>query len=557
MRTIEFKLSLKQSQQAQVDDWLNVQRWVWNRGLELLQKFETNFVWDKINKSWVSRCSVPWQYYRDKSSSQLVSFCRLPWTYYRRGKQLIPFCRLAERHNHLPQDYQSSQIQSPTLFGLLYYFAQKNHPDKPWFSKVPSKFVAGTLKSLTDAWQEYKSGERHCPRYKRYQDKLKTLINNNVKSLKVSGKRITLPKLGKVSVKTLDKRWDSSVPISTLKIIKEASGYYLQLTGDMPIDKKPLLSDKAIGLVTGGEFVYTTDSGKAILPPLHYRKIEKRLKRLQRQASRRQLGSRNQQQTYQQIARLYERSRRLTRAFNHKLSTYLVREYGAIAVNEKPGSNRASTEISKAMTANAPGQLLTLIEQKAQVAEREFVEVPNQSLPGEQQAAAKAVYTTAKTSFARNYRPWGWKITPEESTVTLNQEVPPGTPPRDAGTTFKSSPAKTKRRGLVDAPESTEALLASNQQQAENLAWDGDILSCATSPSLKETESKLVNPSHQESSKPHQLVHRYSSAQPDSEKQSGRKKRQSVVENDESASYRGCKLTDATRREDCRGVKDN
>jgi putative transposase len=52
MRTVEFKLDLNQSQQAKVDDWLNVLRWVWNRGLHLLEEFDSNTRWDKASKSW-------------------------------------------------------------------------------------------------------------------------------------------------------------------------------------------------------------------------------------------------------------------------------------------------------------------------------------------------------------------------------------------------------------------------------------------------------------------------------------------------------------------------
>jgi len=536
MRTVEFKLSLNQCQQAKVDDWLNVQRWVWNRGLEELEKFDTFSTWDKINKSWVPCCPVPWEYYQDRERNQLVSFCRLPWDYYWCGKQLIPFCRIVARSQHLPQDYQESQIQSPTFFGLGYYFAQKNHPDKPWFCEVPNKFIFGTLKLLYDAWQQYKSGARNRPKYKGRGHKISTLVNNNAKRIKVSGKRISLPKLGKVSVKTLDKRWDSSVPISALKIIKEASGYYLQLTGDTLINKKPLLSDKAVGLAVGLETIYTTDNGKAIEPPMYYRKMEKRLKRLQRQASRRQSGSANQNKTYHQIARLHERIRRSRRAFNHKLSTYLVREYGAIAVNEKPGTNgvRASTEINKALTDNALGQLQTLIEQKAQIAEREFVKVPNQGLPGEQQAAARAIYTTAKPSFARNYRPWGWEVTPGESIATLNQEPPQGGPPCDAGTASISTSENTNLRGFEDVSGASSSLGALNQQQTESAAFDKDRSSQATSQSLSETEYQLAIFSNQDARQPPQKAYRHRSGQPISKNQLGKRKRWSDMEKDSS-----------------------
>lgn len=86
-----------------------------------------------------------------------------------------------------------------------------------------------------------------------------------------------------------------------------------------------------MGLATGYREIYTTDAGKTVEPSACYRKMEKRLARLQRKASRRQTASANQQKVFQQIGRLHEKSRRSRRAFNHKLSTYLVREYGGIA----------------------------------------------------------------------------------------------------------------------------------------------------------------------------------------------------------------------------------
>lgn len=457
MRTIEFKLLLNQSQQTKVDGWLNVQRWVWNRGLDLLEEFNIFNAWDKISKSWVPCCTIPWEYYRDGNG------------------QLIPFARIARTKPYqmscpMPQTYRKPELKSPTFFGLLHYFAQKNHPDKLWFCEVPSKFVGGTLKSLADAWQQYKSGKRQRPRYKRYKDKIKTLINNNAKSTKVSCKRIVLPKLGEVRVKTLDKRWLESAPISILKIVKEPSGYYLQLTGSLPTKKlKP--SNKAVGMSLGYLYLATTDGGKVVEPPSFYRKIEKRLKRLQRQAARQKDGSANQQKTYKAIARLHEKIRRRRRATNHKISTYLVREYGGIATvkseikkityRPKPIVNKAGTgydlngatrkaQFNKGMLDNALGQLTTLIEQKAVVHEREFILVSLKDLPDEPRQRAekfsqklrlpRAVYLA---SFFRRYRAWAWELTSGESIETLNQKPPQGGPPCDAGTTSNSTSENT------------------------------------------------------------------------------------------------------------------
>jgi len=439
MKTVEFKLSLNQFQRAKVDAWLNVQRWVWNQGLRLLEQFNAFNVWDKIAKQWVPCCPISWEYYKSEDG------------------QLVPFSRLAIVKPYrmscpIPQPYHKPELDSPTFFGLGYYFAQKNHPDKPWFCEVPNKFVFGTLKSLADAWQQYKSGNRKCPRYKGYRERVTSLINHNAKSIKIKRRKITLPKLGQVSVKTLDKRWLESIPISTLKIIKEPSGYYLQLTGELPT--KPMKpSNKAVGLATGYHAIYTTDAGQVVEPPGYYRQMEKRLARLQRKANRRQQGSANQQKVFKQIGRLHEKIRRARRAFNHKLSTHLVQEYGGIAIataqvkkitrRPRPIVNKEGTgyepngatrkaQVNKRFLDNGLTQLTTMIEQKAQVHGREFLKINSKDLPDELRQYTekyskklwlpRSVYLA---SFCGGYRNWKWiSSTPVGFQIESNRNRP-------------------------------------------------------------------------------------------------------------------------------------
>ena len=557
MRTVEFKLDLNQTQQAKVDDWLNVLRWVWNRGLHLLTEFDSSTSWDKASKAWVPSCPIQWEYYKDDDG------------------QLVPFTRLAQTKPYrmscpIPQAYRQPELESPNHFGLLYYFAQKNHEDKPWFCEVPAKVVAGTLKSLSDAWSGYRAGKLKRPRYKRYKDKLKTLANNNSKSVKISGKQITLPKLGKVTVKNLDKRWDAKVPIATLKIVKEPSGYYLQLTGELILKRfKP--SSKAVGISLGYKDLFTTDSGKVVKPPAYYQKMEKKLQRLQRKLSRQHnlcpisthnpelaehffscpinpYKGANKAKTQQRISCLHEKIRRARRAFNHKLSTKLVQEYGGIAtaksevqkINRRPkpivnkegtgyapnGAERKS-RFNKIILANGLGQLTNLIEQKAVVNGREFIEVAPKEIPDEAGQLAeryskrlrlpRAVYLS---SFFGRYRAWSWELKPGESQRTLNQEASQEAAPCDTGTTSKSSSANTN--------------LLLNQQQTESSTFDGDRASRVTSQSSLDTESELANSCKSESFKQLPKTRKHSSAPPTSEKQLGRKKRRSTSENNSS-----------------------
>lgn len=61
-KTLEFKLSLNATQAAMVDSWLDVQRWVWNRGLALLKEFEAFSQYNKHDKAYAPCCPVPWEY---------------------------------------------------------------------------------------------------------------------------------------------------------------------------------------------------------------------------------------------------------------------------------------------------------------------------------------------------------------------------------------------------------------------------------------------------------------------------------------------------------------
>jgi len=503
MHTVEFKLDLNQSQICKIDNWLSVQRWVWNHGLNLLENFDKFNHWDKHSKIWVPCCPLPWEYYKDTEG------------------QLIPFTRLAQKKPYrmscpILQDYRQPELESPSFFGILYHFAKKNHADKPWFCEVPCKFVAGTLQSLTDAWSEYKAGKHKRPKYKRYGNKFKSLVNNNAKAIKVSGKQISLPKLGKVKVKTLDKRWDSSIAIATLKIVREPSGYYLQLTGELPTKQlKP--SNKAVGLGLGYKHLFITDGGRAIEPPAHYQKIEKRIQRLQRKLSRQQnlcpistynpeLGEHflscpinphkgaNKQKTQQKVARQHEKLRRTRKAFNHKLSTKLVREYSRIAIAKSdrrkitrrpksivnkqgtgydPNGAGLKSQFNKMILTNGQGQLTAMIEQKAVVNGRTYIEVAPKDIPDEPRQRTehyskrlrlpRAVHLS--TFQQGSYRPWGWQVTLGESPVTLNQEAAMVAPLRDAGTTSNSTSETTNHNRLVDIPESTSALKVSKQPQ--------------------------------------------------------------------------------------------
>ena len=417
MKTICFKLNPNQNQVNTLNKWLNDLRWVWNAGLHIIEESE-QYKLRVQNDLLDDDFPVPWRWHPNQTGKDKTVFglcCDITAHYSRRYSkkdQLFPSpfadYRLAcpvkvLRGNEQPQGY-CFEFKNP-FKSLAKFFKHENHPDKPWFAAIPAVCIRGVLQSLSDAWMGYKKGIKKRPRYKRKEEVLTTLINNDAKKIKVKGNKINLPKLGVFTVKTINKRWSPSTPICTLKIIKKPSGWYLQLTGDIP-EKPYKPSNVACGLDVGLQYIISDDAGKTVEPPKYYRKAEKRLRRLQRKASRRQeflkanpgkSQGKNLQKIRKQIARQHEKIADQRSRFNHKISTYRVRTYGAIAteniqiknlvrrpkpVETQEGSgiyvkNNASAKsgLNKSLLDAGLAQLLTMMEVKAKTHDREFVRV--------------------------------------------------------------------------------------------------------------------------------------------------------------------------------------
>jgi putative transposase len=417
MKTVCFKIYPNQEQVKTIEKWLGGLRWVWNESLNLVEESDQYSLREK-NDLLDDDIPVKWRWHPNKTGDKAKTVfglcCDITAPYsrrYNKKDQLFPSpyadyrpaCSIKRlKGNEPPAAYCKGRDPCITLNK---YFSHKKHQDKLWFQAIPSCFIRGTIKSLAEAWKGYKQGIKQRPKYKGRLDRIKSLINNDASSTKVLGRKINITKLGKFNVKTLDERWDASIKVNTLKVCKKASGYYLQLTGDVPKTiYKP--SNIACGLDVGLQFIVSDDAGKTVAPPKYYRKAEKRLKRLHRKVSRKQdfkkrhpdqSQGKNLEKAKKLLARQHEKIADQRSRFNHKISTYQVRTCGAIAVENiqlknlvrrpKPvetseGSgiylkNNASAKsgLNKSFSDAGLGQLLSFIETKAKTHEREFVKV--------------------------------------------------------------------------------------------------------------------------------------------------------------------------------------
>jgi putative transposase len=334
MRTLEFGLYPTKSQEQQLLAWMELHRRIWNYGLALLIELAAFSAYDKASKTRVPCCPLPWSYRWQKAPDE--SWQAIPYSEVRRFHDGGLYCPL-------PQDHRPPRLNGDSGLSLNVFFAKKNHPNWPELKGCPNNLIRGTLQALGTAWAEYRSGKRDAmgrtrkiPRFKGQRFPITTLSDLDCKkTARVDGDTVKLPVLGSMRIKGNrgGRRWPSDLTVCTYRIQKEPSGWFLLLVGDIaaPTVRQ---TDLKVGLDAGVAHTLTTNTGKHIDGPAALAASLRKLERLQQQMARQVKGSANWRKTVEKIKRVHEKIRRTRKLFAHKATTYLLRTYGTVAIED-------------------------------------------------------------------------------------------------------------------------------------------------------------------------------------------------------------------------------
>lgn len=391
MRTLEFRAYPTQAQAQQLDAWLLLHRRLWNYGLALLQELDDHSAYDKASKTRYACCPVPWSYRWKKADDD--SWQPIPYSEVRRHRKAGLSCPI-------PQDHRQPRLTGSSYQSLTAFFAKRNHPNWPELQGCPNTMIRGTLKALATAWAESKKTKldslgrrRKPPRFKSERFPITTLSDNDCKSTAtVDGDLVKLPLLGSLRIRgnKHGNRWPADLQACTYRLMREPSGWYLLLVGDIPA---PTFRDTAlaVGLDAGVAHTLTTSAGRHIDGPRALACNLRRLKRLQQQQARQTKGGANWCKTQEKIAALHEKIRRTRKAFAHQQTTFLLRTYDTIAIEDlnhdgmarrakpKPKEDgtgyehngaAAKTGLNRSLRDAGIGTLYTMLETKA----RQFTE---------------------------------------------------------------------------------------------------------------------------------------------------------------------------------------
>ena len=207
----------------------------------------------------------------------------------------------------------------------------KNELD--WLKEVDSTALQSSLKDLDNAYQKFFKEHAGYPKFKskkthRYSYKSKC-TNNNIMYL---DKYIKLPKLGNVKTK------NKLIPqgrILNATISQEPSGkYYVSLcctdVNIIPFNK----TGNQIGIDLGIKEFCITSNGETICNPKYLKKSMNKLAKLQRELSRKTIGSKNRNKARIKVAKLQEHVANQRKDFLHKLSTEIVKNNDIISLED-------------------------------------------------------------------------------------------------------------------------------------------------------------------------------------------------------------------------------
>ncbi|WP_344052142.1 RNA-guided endonuclease TnpB family protein [Streptomyces thermoalcalitolerans] len=255
----------------------------------------------------------------------------------------------------------------------------KKAPQRAWLGEVSAVVLQQSLRDLDAAYRNFFDGlkgkrpKTGPPRYKSKRDSRQAVrFTANARWSITPGGKLRLPKIGDVRVK-----WSRTLPStpSSVTVVKDAAGRYFASFVVETGPEKPLpQTTPEVGIDLGlGHFAVLSD-GTKIDSPRFVRRAE-RLKKAQRDVSRKQKGSRNRDKARIRLARAHARVADARREFHHQLSTKLIRDNQAIAVEDLAVKGLARTRLAKAVHDAGWSAFVSMLEYKAARYGRTFIRI--------------------------------------------------------------------------------------------------------------------------------------------------------------------------------------
>ena len=222
----------------------------------------------------------------------------------------------------------------PSQFSLRRELNTKKREEYPWMTEVTKCAPQEALIDLGTAFARFFKGQSKYPNFKKkYKNDSFTLSSG---TFAVDGNRVRIPKLGYVNMSE-SLRFQgkiNSAKINSATISRKADQWFVSFAVEVD-DPGPTVKPKlSVGVDLGITTLATLSDGSKVNGPKAHTRLLKKQKRLNRQLSREQKGSKNRYKTRMELARLHSRIANVRSDSLHKLTTELASNYEIICIED-------------------------------------------------------------------------------------------------------------------------------------------------------------------------------------------------------------------------------
>lgn len=252
-------------------------------------------------------------------------------------------------YNHMFVLKQNTYNDNKTSLGLTElskYFHGTLLKDEQysWLKEQNTKVMNQAIRQMLTAYDRFFKQHNGFPKFKSKKDKQSALFPLEAisKRNEFSDRKITLTKpLKNIRFRCSDlyhkrlQRYKGNIRSATLSKTKSGN-YFLSILIDLPQEKliKFEQTNKQVGIDLGvKDFVITSD-GEVFENKHFFKKQEKKIKRLQKQLSKKQKGSNNRNKQRVRIAKAFERLTNQKNAYIHYVVNELLTFYDTVFMED-------------------------------------------------------------------------------------------------------------------------------------------------------------------------------------------------------------------------------